>query len=605
MQLRLLIALLHIAAVAVTCAGAQEAARPASTPAPAAPDLIVYNAKVTTQDEAKAEATAVAVAGEIVVAVGNDAETLKLRTPSTKIIDAGGRRIIPGLNDSHLHVTREGRFYNTELRWDGVTSLTRGLTMIREQAARTPAGQWVRVVGGWSPQQFAERRMPTVAELNEAAPQTPTFVMFLYSQGMLNRAGVEALGITAQTKAPPGCRYELLPGGGAILHAEPSPVILYQTIDALPKLSAEDQVNSTRHWYRELNRFGLTSAVDPGGGGHLFPDDYAATKVMADEGHIPLRISLYLFAQKPGAESDAYRQWTREQRLALNMATARLNGYVASGAGENLVATAADYENFLADRVELKPAMEADLKRATSILARAGWPIRIHATYDESVTRMLNVFEPVFRESNYKSRWAFDHVETLSDANLARIKALGGGVAVQDRMGFAGETFVDRYGAAAAATAPPLRKLMDSGIPLGAGTDGTRVSSYNPWISLYWMTTGKTVGGTQQSTGHNLLTRAEALGLYTVGSAWFSGDEQRKGRLAPGQFADFAVLSEDYFEVDAERIKAIESVLTIVGGDVVYAAGEFDRDGIAPSPLPPVSPAWSPVATYGGYQRPQ
>ena len=475
--------------------------------------------------------------------------------------------------------------------------------MVREQAPPPPPGQWVRVVGGWSPHQFAERRMPTVAELNEAAPDTPTFVMFLYSQGLLNRAGVAALGITTETRPPPGGRYELLPDGGAVLHAEPSPAILYQTVDALPKLSAADQRNSTRHWYRELNRFGLTAAADPGGGGHLFPADYAATDAMAAEGRLPLRLSLYLFAQKAGEELSAYRQWTAGQRLALTRAAARLNGYAAAGAGENLVASAADFENFLAARPELRPAMESDLRAVTTVLAKAGWPLRVHATYDESVGRMLGVFEPVFRETGYRGRWAFDHVETLGDANLARVKALGGGVAVQDRMAFAGEAFVERYGAAAAAQAPPLRKLADSGVPLGAGTDGTRVSSYNPWVSLYWMTTGRTVGGLRLYPDADLLTRAEALRLYTVGSAWFGGDEDRKGRLAPGQLADLAVLSDDYFAVDAERIKHIESVLTVASGTVVYAAAEFDRPGVAPPPLPPVSPAWSPVAHYGGYQR--
>jgi hypothetical protein len=188
------------------------------------------------------------------------------RGAQTRVIDAGGHTVIPGLNDSHTHVVRGGRFYNLELRWDGVESLQRGLAMIREQAERTPEGQWVRVIGGWSPYQFKERRMPTVKELNEAAPDTPTFVLFLYSQGRLNRAAVEALGLTKGTKAPEGGRFEFV-DGGAILHAEPNPLILYQMIAKPPQLSPEDQVNSTLHFYRELNRLGMTSAVDAGGGG--------------------------------------------------------------------------------------------------------------------------------------------------------------------------------------------------------------------------------------------------------------------------------------------------------------------------------------------------
>ena len=574
----------------------------AAQPQRQAADLIVTNAKVHTLDAQRPEATAFAVKGEKFAAVGTDAQMAAHRGEKTRVIDAKGRTVIPGLNDSHLHAVRGGRFYNLELRWDGVTSLKRGLQMIREQAARTPDGQWVRVIGAWSPQQFEEKRMPTVAELNEASPERPVLVLFLYSQAILNKAGVEALKLTPESKPPSGGRYEFVDGGGAILHAEPNPAILYTTIGKLPSLSAEDQVNSTKHFFRELNRFGLTSAVDTGGGGHLFPTDYQATKALAEQPKFPIRISYNLFAQKGGTELADYEKWTAEEKLHLNLAAARLNGYVLGGAGENLVWSAGDYENFLAARPELDAKMERELTAVVRVLAKHQWPIRIHATYDQSITRILDVFEPVFKETGYKARWCIDHAETISPKNIARIKAMGGGVAVQDRMAFAGETFAERYGTDAASHAPPLRQMLDAGLPLGAGTDATRVSSHNPWIALYGMVTGKTAGGTQLASAENRLTRDEALRLYTIGSAWFSGEADVKGRIAPGQYADFAVLSADYLSVPDEQIRAIESVLTVTGGDVVYSAAPFAE--FAPAPLPPVSPAWSPVATFGGYQQP-
>ena len=178
---------------------------------------------------------------------------------------------------------------------------------------------------------------------------------------------------------------------------------------------------------------------------------------------------------------------------------------------------------------------------------------------------------------------------------------MGGGIAVQNRLAYSGEFFAERYGQQAAAAASPLRQLLDAGIPVGAGTDATRPSSYNPWLSLYWMVTGKTVGGTQIAAPESRLSREEALRLYTVGSAWFSGEENVKGRIAPGQYADFAILSDDYLEVPDERIRTIESVLTVTGGDVVYSAAPFIE--LAPDPIPPVTPAWSPVAAFGGYQQ--
>ena len=232
--------------------------------------------------------------------------------------------------------------------------------------------------------------------------------------------------------------------------------------------------------------------------------------------------------------------------------------------------------------------------------------MRIHATYGESISSILDVFEAAHqaevaegRSGFWGIRWAIDHAETVRPEELQRIRALGGGIAVQNRMAYAGEFFAERYGREAAATAPPIRDMIEMGIPVGVGTDATRVASYNPWIALWWLVTGKTVGGTALRDERNLLSRAEALQLYTVGSAWFSGEEAVKGRLAPGQFADLAVLTEDYFTIPEDRIAALESVLTVTGGRIVHGAGDYAS--LAPA-LPKIELAWSPVAHYGGWQ---
>jgi predicted amidohydrolase YtcJ len=565
--------------------------------ADAPPDLIVHNAKVTTLQSDRPEVQAFAVRGEKVTAFGEDAEIMRLRTSNTRLVDAGGRRVIPGLNDSHFHLVRGGRDYNLELRWDGVESLQRGLQMIAEQALRTPSGQWVRVVGGWSPYQFKEKRMPTVAELNAAAPETPVYVLFAYSEGLLNKAGVAALGWRADTKPPEGGSYEFV-DGGAILR---KPAAAYTPIGKLPPLSAEDQVNSTQHFFRELNRFGLTSALDAGATNLPYPDDYQALAKLAARPAFPIRVSNLLFAQRPGIEHEFYEKLSVEEKPNVNRAASRLNGYVFEGAGEVLVWSSTDFEDFMAARPELNPQMERELTEVTRLVAQKQWPIRQHATYDQSISRILDVFEPIFHETGYRARWGIDHAETITPRNIARIKAMGGAIAIQDRMAFAGEYFVERYGAEAAAHAPPIRQMLDAGLTVGAGTDATRVASYNPWISLYWMVTGRTVGGTQLASPENRLSREEALRLYTIGSAWFSGEDDVKGRIAPGQLADFAILSADYMTVPEEQIRRIESVLTVSGGDVVYSAGAFTM--FAPEPLPPVRPAWSPVAAFGGYQR--
>ncbi|MGB3796014.1 MAG: amidohydrolase, partial [Alteraurantiacibacter sp.] len=526
----------------------------------------------------------------------------------TQTLSAGGRTVIPGLNDSHLHPTRGGRFYAAELRWDGVGSLEEGLNRVAEAARNTPSDQWVRVIGGWSPYQFRERRLPTPAELTRAAPDTPVYVLYLYSQGYLNAAAVRKLGLTPETEMPPGTGYEFTEDGGAIIKATPNPDLLYGTIGALPPMSDADQLLSTKHFYRELNRFGMTSVIDAGGGGHKFPDNYGSTENLAEAGDLPIRISNYLFPQDKDAELTEFETWTNNWAAGVNRANGLENGYVIEGGGEFLAWAAGDYENFLAARPDIteRPNWRTQLRDVTAHLLQRQWPLRIHATYDQSINKIMDVFEEVDRSERRAGRagfagirWAFDHGETVRRPTLARVKRLGGGFAMQARMAYAGEYFLERYGEEAARNAPPLRDVIAAGIPLGLGSDGTRVASYNPWNTLYWATTGKSIGGTQLHGARHQLTRQEALFHHTVGSAWFSQEDTVKGRIAVGQYADLAILSEDYFAVPDEGIKHVESVMTVTGGNIVYGTDEFAA--LVPQ-LPAIQPEWSPVATFGGFQ---
>lgn len=570
-------------------------------------DLIVTNAKVAVMDANRTTTEAIAVKDRKVLATGTNTEILKLANDQTKKINAKGRTIIPGLNDSHLHLTRGGRFFNAELRWDGVKTLKRALGMLKEQAARTPEGQWVRVIGGWSPFQFEEKRFPTPEEINEATGNVPTYVLFLYSRAWLNKAGLDALGIDENTKAPEGSSFEKDVNGKltGVLLAEPNPTILYARIGALPPLSEKAMVNGTKQFYRELNRFGITSGIDAGGGGHKFPKDYTGTKLLADAGEMPIRLSYYLFPQNKGAEYAEFQEWMEDNEVGHNGEIHLDHGYELEGGGEFLAWSAGDFENFLAPQpmLEDRPTWREDLKRIIRLHVDRGWPFRIHATYGETISSMLDVIEEVNKETDGKlasERWMFDHAETVTENELKRIKALNGGIAIQARMAYAGEFFVKRYGAEKAKQAPPVKKIIDMGIPLGAGTDGTRVASYNPWPALYWLITGKTVGDFQLSEESNLLTREEALYLYTKGSAWVSKEENVKGTLENGMFADFAMLSEDYFTIPVTEINNLKSVLTVVGGNVVFGDDEYKN--LTPE-LPEVIPNWSPVKYFGGYQN--
>lgn len=563
-----------------------------------AADLVVRNARIHTLDPDRPRAEALAVRGGVVTVVGDDRDVAAHIGADTRVVDALGRRVVPGLNDAHLHVIRGGLHYVLELRWDGVRSLRQALAMLREQAARTPKGQWVRVVGGWSAEQFAERRLPTVAELNAAAPDTPVFVLHLYQSAVLNRAALKAAGFTRDTPDPRGGQIVRGRDGEptGMLLAAPSALVLYSTLAKAPVLDEEHRKTSTRHFLRELNRFGLTSAIDAAGGFQSFPDDYATVVELAAAGQLSLRIAYHLFPQTAGQEVADLTRWTGMVRPEDGDAWLRLNG-----AGENLTWAAADFENFGQPRPQLAGDYEAEFEKAVRLLMEHGWGFRLHATYDETIRRDLAVFEKLAAEGLFPAgnRWLFDHAETASPESLDRVAALGGAMSVQNRLSFQGEAFLHRYGPGAAADAPPIRAMLHRGLTVAAGTDATRVSSYNPWVALHWLVSGRSIGDLVLRPPANRVDRETALTMFTRAGAVLTGEQDVKGVLRPGCYADLAILSEDYFAVPEPEIAHIESLLTVTGGRIVYAAGEYEG---LDEELPPVGPAWSPVAHFGGYQ---
>lgn len=560
--------------------------------------LIITNGKFHTVDREAPTAQAVAIRDGKFLAVGSENDVMQHAGPETQVIDLHGHTAVPGLNDSHLHLIRGGLNYNLELRWEGVPSLADALRMLKEQALRTPSPQWVRVVGGWTEFQFAERRMPTLDEINQAAPDTPVFILHLYDRALLNRAALKVVGYTKDTPNPPGGEIQRDGNGNptGMLIAKPNAMILYATLAKGPKLPLEQQVNSTRQFMRELNRLGLTSAIDAGGGFQNYPDDYQVISELHDKQQLTLRIAYNLFTQRPKQELEDFQLWT--DMLKPGQGT---DFYRHNGAGEMLVFSAADFEDFLQPRPDLPEGTEDELERVVRHLVEHRWPFRLHATYDESISRMLNVFEKVNRDIPFNGlHWIFDHAETISERNIERVKALGGGIAVQHRMAFQGEYFAERYGKEAAKQTPPVAKMLAAELPVGLGTDATRVASYNPWTALYWLVSGRTVGGMAMYDDSARLDRETALMLWTQGSAWFSTEQGKKGQIKVGQLADLAVLSQDYFSVPEEQIKGIESVMTVVDGKVVFAAGSFSP--LAP-PAIPVLPDWSPVTQVPGHYR--
>ncbi|WP_295719001.1 amidohydrolase [Mucilaginibacter sp.] len=565
-------------------------------------DLIIYNAKVATMSQPGEFKQAIAVKNGIILATGTTSNLMAgYKSSSTKLINADGKTVIPGLNDSHMHAIREGLNFNMELRWDGVKTLKRAMEMLKEQAARTPQGAWVKVVGGWNEFQFEEKRQPTIDEINAAVPDKPVFITYLYGKAFLNKKGIEVLGYDKNTSYP-GSVVELDKDGNStgLLYAKETPMAIYKTLALTGTLTPEERINSSANFYRELNSFGLTSVVDAAGGSQNYDADYQASLALAKAGKLTVRTAYYLFAQKKGKEFTDYEKWIAQTYPNKNDHILMANGYAMEGAGENLIASGADFENFLEPRIVLSDSMETDLEPIIRLLVKNRWPFRLHATYGESINRMLNVFEKVNKDMPFNGlRWFFDHAETITDSELARVKALGGGVAVQFRMYFQGELYTKMYGQPATQL-PPIKKMLSMGIPVGMGTDAPRISTYNPWMALHWLLTGKTIGGMQFWPKDQVLDKFTALKLYTSGSAWFSGEQKLKGKLVKGMYADMVILSDDYFTASTEKVKAINALVTVVNGKIVYASGKYSAQN--PS-IPEVIPAWSPVRYFGGYQK--
>ena len=532
-------------------------------------DTLLVNGKILTVDRAFSTREALAIRDGRIVALGGNPEIRRLAGPQTRVIDLEGRTAIPGLIDSHLHAIRAALSFSTEVNWIGATTLTEAVARIHEAAQTKKPGSWLIVAGGWNVDQFRERRRPDQAELVAAAPGNPVYVQLGYGWAMLTPAAFQSLHITSDADLAAHGRLERDAAGkptGAIIGGQDAIIALF---DRLPKPTLAEQVEGTRKFFRELNRLALTGVVDPGGN-NLAPDDYQALFQVWRQGQMTVRVAYTLCGLTPGAELDDYKSWTRLLPMGFGDDWLRFNGV-----GERI--TAAMNNN---DR-----PTETDREKYYQIAqwaADRGLSLTMHWPRDASVGQLLDIFERVDRNTPIAPlRWSIAHLNDASPRTLERMKALGVGWTVQDAMYFGGAQFVEQAGAQAARRVPPVNTAQRIGVVIGAGTDAHRVASYNPFTALQWFLDGKTVAGVGIRGPEETPTRAEALRFYTLGSAWFSHDDGKRGSLEAGKLADLAVLSKDYMTVPVDQIGGIESLLTLVGGKIVYASAPFAAAGEA------------------------
>ena len=535
----------------------------ASSPTAArAADWLLVNGRIATLDAQSRVVEAMAITGDRIVATGTAADLRPHANAATRTIDLGGRTVIPGLVDSHIHAIRAGHRFAVEVSWIGATSLAEALSRLRSGAASSPAGSWIVVAGGWTPAQFAERRRPSEAEIIAAAPGRRVYVQLFYRAALLSPEGRQALGLVDDGDLPAGAKLERDANGrpdGWIAGSSPAITGLFAR---LPAPSLDDSLAGTRRFLAELNRFGITGIIDPGGH-NLAPEDYEAVMRLAQAGGLTVRVAYSLSAPRPGSELADLQALTRLLPMGSGHDLLRFNGIgerVTWGLYNNDNPSAAQQEEFF---------------RVARWAAERGLALTAHWNNDRSVHHLLDVLERVDREVPLRAlRWSIAHLHDASDASLTRMKAMGIGWLMQNGLHFAAPAFIASRGSAMDRS-PPIKSAMRSGVRIGGGTDANRVMSYNPFVSLKWMTDGRTVDGLPTRASGELISREEALRLYTGGSAWFAFDDHARGSLEPGRLADIAVLDRDYFTVPAAELGGVQAVLTMVGGRIVHGAGPF------------------------------
>jgi predicted amidohydrolase YtcJ len=542
------------------------AVTPAHAQAPSA-DTILINGKVITLDDTSSIVQAVAIHDGRILAVGPNVDVRQRADAHTRIIDLGGRTVVPGLMDSHIHALRAGLTYAVELSWIGVPSLAKGLDLIRETARTSPPGAWIKIGGGWTELQFPEKRGPTVAELVAAAPDRPVYVQRLYNTAWITPDGMKLMKLTPESEIPGGKAEKDASGNLTGVFTGVNRTFNFFTAK-IPGPSLSDQVAGTRKYFRELNRLGLTAINDfPGGG--MFPEDFRVVQTLWSRGEMTLRVAFHISSNSQHTLDD-FKALTVFTPMNFGDDMLRYRGigesltqgiYDGSTVGLPYNPSAKDWEEFCT---------------VAKWAAERGIHVHQHAASDRAAAGILDCFEAVNKEIPIAGlRWQIAHIENASEKTLQRMKALNMGWAVQDRLVYSGQIVSKVLGPEASKRAPPIKTALKMGLQVAGGTDSDQVAPYNPFVSIRWLLDGKVIDGTPMRGPEESPNREETLRMYSLNAAWFSFDEANRGSLEPGKYADLAVLSDDYMTVPVEKVGDLHSLLTMVGGKVVYSEGPF------------------------------
>jgi predicted amidohydrolase YtcJ len=524
-------------------------------------DTILVNGKIVTVDDRFAIAEALAIRGQRIVAVGTSAEIEKLKGPQTRTIALNGRTVIPGLIDNHSHWVRAAE--HNELRFDGVTTRKRAIALLTERVRAAKPGEWVAVLGGWSEEQFTdeERGFPR-AELDAIAPNNPVVLQSVYNHSYLNSAALKAANIDESTANPPGGTIEkdangaltgLVRGAGGVAFVAAK----------VPHADQETWFANTRRLVAYLNSLGITAWSDLGGRG-MSARHYEPYRRLADAGELNARV-FWLTIRQPATPEQM------DKVLAEVPRTVPFQGndyFDHIGWGESTYGPATT--NTMRADGPMNPAVMAQVRRLADALARQGIHLNAHVEMQTAIDAFLEQYEGVNKAHAIKGlRWVYSHLDQVTEAQLDRMKRLGMSAQLHSRPLIQGALMHKVHGEKAW-DMPPFRRVQDSGIHWGLGSDATAVTPSNPFYTLSFAITGKMIGG--RHVNRQTITREEALVAHTRSNAYFLFQESNLGSLTRGRYADLLVLDRDYLTMPADEIKDLKPLITMVGGRVVHDA---------------------------------
>src|SRR5215475_8410473 len=515
-------------------------------------DLHLVNGKIATMDGKNTIVNEVTIQNGVFTAVGKGSGRL---SPCTKTIDLKGRTVVPGLVDNHNHILLLGLRPGHDTRLEAAASIADVQAIIKARAKTVPAGGFITAMGGWNSVQFAEKRLPTLAELDAADADHPIIVY----QSFTGPAAVNS-----KAKAFFAGRNIAVSDAGAIAINAPS----IAALNALRSIQTfDDQRRGTMDALTYSASVGVTTNVDMGAFlnpglpdiQESFTADtlasfnpftmYNAIAAIHRDGKVQMAARVRVFFLSMDTRPDIPML---KQRLLNNFKEFGDDMLRLSGVGE-----------FATSWPLFGNAPPTNYQTALEFIAKQGWAFQQHSLSPAEDKLTIDTFEAVNKATPIANlRWSIAHAPRIDAATIARFKAIGAGIAIHPFTYLAGQP----------GAGPPVRTIVESGIHAGAGSDSAQISTLNPWLMIYFMVTGKNSSGAVINPGQTI-SRQDALRLYTAENGWFLREENKLGSIEVGKLGDVAVLSADYFDpakVPDESIKKLKSVLTVVDGKVIH-----------------------------------